>query len=583
MNTIELVQFKDSVLKHFHNNSRTLAAQEIDGFIQLLEQIVSMDNSATSRKGKVKAEFISRWLNQNGCKSKVLKLENSENYAVANEDNSWYVVEAYVGAEDFVDNGKNAIFSVHHDHVARNDSQIKLEGGKMSAQGIVDDSINLVSALYEFVNFNRWYEENKDSLDQNICVKLIVSDGEEVNTQGMKYLMNQWYETGKLKELAYMIVCEATSKAQQFDEVGNAVINENIVPGIAYANRGKVTGTFRFGSGEASCSDIAQSVFSFLRVWQEYFHVNSMSSETSTDREQLIATELIPTYFNLDGHEGDFIWELRTNKKIGACEGFKLMEKAVLDSNHIDRVQKVDNSALQCKFAEMYKYEITSEGAIVEIDLKDSIHPANFVLGKTCDPLTLSMLFLAGMFDEDRMKLTSVQWGDVNKPNSVPQFAKLYFSSNINFEAVLNRMLKADYLELVEKYIERGIELVKSSKVKMSIERNQAASCREGLEVQEKDWGLVEAAQNNLKKNINEAFGIECTPRINVFNAMHDGGPSTYEHIHPIVWANGEKLITIGVGDFNKLHGHETLSPAELAAAMVQYKDLLRSLTFPIK
>lgn len=579
---LELQKFKERVLSLLDAKGGDYYFEEnIDEFAKLLIAISAHENTLKNRSGKKKAELISDWLSAHGCNSRVLKIKNKDKDIEANQDNYWYMVEATVGNDSFVKNGNNGLLAVHHDQVARSETTVQFKDGKLHIPSITDDSIHIVAAMYEFSNFNKWYLENKDNIKEDFCVKLIVSDGEEVNTLGMKHLLNKWHEEGKLGRLSYMVIGESTGSTQHSYIPGRDFLSDEVIPGIAYANRGKVAGKLIVNNDDLPVSHLVQGLFSLTRVWQEYFHTESMTRVVHSAKESPYPTEFIPTVNRFDISGGSMLWELRTNKEIGARNGLELIERSLKNISGVKREKPVSNADMECNPAGMYRYGVHSGGSYVDIDMQDNLHPARFILGKKCDPLLLSIFFLASLPEEERAKLTSIEWGDIKKPNTIPRLTRLSFSGEIPFDTAINKMIKPDYEELVASYIEGGLEVVRSGALDIKIVPNQAAGCREGLEVSDNDWDLVESATGNLKNNLKKYFDSDLTPAVKVFNAMHDGGPTTYEHTYPILWRQGERLITLGAGDFNKLHGDESLSPAEFAMGMIQYKDLLQTLTFP--
>lgn len=579
---LELQKFKERVLSLLDAKGGDYYFEEnIDEFAKLLIAISAHENTLKNRSGKKKAELISDWLSTHGCNSRVLKIKNKDKDIEANQDNYWYMVEATVGNDSFVKNGNNGLLAVHHDQVARSETTVQFKDGRLHIPSIIDDTIHIVAAMYEFSNFNRWYLENKENIKEDFCVKLIVSDGEEVNTTGMKHLLNKWHEEGKLERLSYMVIGESTASTQHSYIPGKDFLSDEVIPGVAYANRGKVAGKLIVNNDGLPVSQLVHGLFSLTRVWQEYFHTESTPGVLHSTKESPHHTEFIPTVNRFDKSGGTMLWELRTNKEIGARHGLELIQRLLKDISGVKRDRLVSNAYIECNPAGIYRYAVHAKGSYVDIDMQDNLHPAWFILGKKCDPLLLSIFFLAGLPENERPKLTSIEWGDVKKSNTLPRFTKLNFSEGISFDTAINKMIKPDYEELVASYIEEGLEIVRSIALDIKIVPNQVAGCREGLEVSDNDWDLVESARDNLTYNLKRYFNCDLTPAVKVFNAMHDGGPTTYEYIYPILWRKGERLITLGAGDFNKLHGDESLNPAEFAMGMIQYKGLLQTLTFP--
>lgn len=575
----QIAKFKTEVGQLFTPSASDNVADTVSEYLELLLSITNMENSSANRQGQKKAQMISDWLQARGVNSKVTLVPPVSRIPTSQKE-GWYIVEASIGSAEFVSKGKNAVIAVHHDQVSHEKREMKIVDGILHSPTILDDSINVAAAMFEFVNFNKWYENNKGNIKENFCVKLLVTDGEEVNTQGIRSLLEVWSKEKKLEPLSFMIVGEATGRKQLNYSPDRPFISSDIVPGVAYVNRGKVTGDLFFESDE-SVYKSSQAIFSFLRVWQEFFHTNSHYPRNGDGRETPVPSQLIPTLFSLDNGYGSLLWEVRTNKKIGAKEAYRFLENALIKSKHIDRQFKVSNRMYKCKMEELFSYDIDSSGSTVQIDIKDSIHPGTYVVGETCSPMAIAMFFLAALSEADRNELVSIKWGDPNSTNVIPRYTHIKFKSKIAFDATVNRLIKPEHSDIVDAYIHEGVMSLHKGLLKMKIVRNESASCRESLEVDEKNWDLVEQALEHINGNVKNYFNSSAESRVAVFNAMHDGGPTSYDHIHPIVWANGERLITIGTGNFDKLHGDESLSPAEVAVSMVQYRGLLQKLLFP--
>ena len=172
----------------------SLQEAELTTVLELIQKLTELRNHPNERYGKEKAEFISNWLNSNSVKASIIPVDNLDETKTANKDNKWYNVLAILGDEHSSDAAPKGLFSVHHDQVAKLNPSFNLtDEMHLEHPWLEDDIIQLATSMMEAVSFQKWW--NIQSQKHNLIgsIHYIISDGEEVNTLGMRGLLEKFY------------------------------------------------------------------------------------------------------------------------------------------------------------------------------------------------------------------------------------------------------------------------------------------------------------------------------------------------------------------------------------------------------
>lgn len=545
-------------------------------FKDLVGILLSMPNSPTERKGYEKANFINRWLNNHGVYSNIIEVENLDPNKAANKDNKWYNVEAVVGDIEYK-GGVNGALIVHHDTISHETSNAKFVNGRHYHNTIQDDTIHVAAAMLEIVNLNNWYESHKDLKDSlKGRIKLIISDGEEVNTLGVRGLLKYWEESGDLYPFHFLIIGESTGEENSY------------IPGIAYLYRGKATGSINLSKDAKKERTYDLAVDFLIRMKSAQCNIYECSRDGrsfDSGLPHLLPSTLCVTLMNIN-EDANISWEVRTDKLCDTKSSFKRLN-TVMESD-------LSNMNLFCEegIAKHFSKKIIfdpfavfsqndADKKIITASFGQLIHPGAYRPESDLTIYSVIEAFLAVLDETEKNSLKSINLGNQYRLNCIPNSVTITFNDQLNLVDIQNRIM-ASKDQLSEKISLMYREYLKDKAEKKgsnwSVEADPNVPPRDSLgNLTHNEW-IVDTASRVLRKNIKNSLGGDPQVKLTVFNAMNDCGPMSYKNYYNKVWKYGENVITLGVGDFRRLHGEESLSEEEFTTASVQYWNLLSTL-----
>ncbi len=542
--------------------------KDLPDFLNLIGNLLELRNNPLQRNGQKKAVFIKSWLNDRGVEANILKLPNPDSSKTANEDNSWYVVQA----DQHFSSKSRGLIIAHHDTisaVAKKATFSELIIGDsygLSHPWLLDDTIQLAATMYSAINTLNNKELN---------LTYLFTDGEEVNTLGMR----SWLEnTTKKLHFDYVIVCEASGRTLDFPltKFSNGTsLYQGQIPSVCYANRGKATGLIT-STEKHTAVEYFQSFVCNFRSVQSYIYAKSQ--EIQKDLELPKPTAVTFSVAEFTNTFANVFFEARTNSKIGAYETIKMLRNYKNLSNALAHIEKLSVNLETFTFKEISK-------SLFELSLVNgkSIHTGSYNPYFHENAQTALELVIYHLTTEERSGVTKIKLGSEDKPNSVPQEASIFFEFKIDFTALLKRMSesKRDWRNILAEFYASTLQ----SNIYWNVLEDPFVPIRDVVSVDKEVWHIVERAQETLGRELSLLFNTQITPSIGVFNAMTDIGPATYAQ-NEWFWPKSptgafmHPVITLGVGDFSLLHTEqEALTPAEILIAMVMYKSLPAALT----
>lgn len=563
-------KFLESVWQK-QSRGKPISQEEIAEFATLLETLLLHQNQPKKRNGYTKAKVLSKWLEKRGVAANIIPVKNLDTRKKANAHDKWYIVEATVGEEKFAKNTINGVLLVHHDQIAKsiNEFQRSQTPEKITYPWILDDSVHVAAAMIEFVRFANWWRENAGKFDKKISIKLLISDGEEMNTLGMRGMLAKWKKEKLLHPIDFMIIGESTGENDE-------------VPGVAYTNSGKVLGTIKsVDKGIKPCHSALDFVVRF-RTAQKYIRMKSEVSPFSKI-EKVKFSKASSTYGRI-AEESEFFWEIRTNNLFGTQGSYGLLTeimtaplgKLALYLMEINEYEAKKGSKYNLNFEEVYKYIRIGGNRMVQIKTDRSYHPGAYDPYKMDDIYSALEVLLFSMSRDELCQIEEIYFGDSDKPNTVGNSLYLVFGEKVDLDQIIGRIvngkknLNKSVYELFQNYIRLLPE-----EIKWKVEMDELVPARDAIGNYEDNKWLADIARTNLSENIGEVTGKKADVPLTVFNAMHDGGPTTYDDYREKLWKRGENVIVLGTGDFGTLHGDEYLTNETFLYGILQYRGLL--------
>lgn len=586
---------------------------------ELLQELISLPNSPEHRQGKEKAEMIKKWLNNNGVEARVVPVDNLDETRLANKNGKWYMVESWVGThpDEYKGVGPNVLMMTHHDTIAKTEEEIvysyKNAENELHHPWILDDTIHVAASMIAMVEFKKWWTENHEELGLKGTTRLLVTDGEEMNTQGIWSWLQTQFDANKLYPFDATITGESTGTTQN-------PLN------IAWTNRGKNIFELNYTQSESekskntSPSDLF-SDFMFrmliaqLNVWEK-----SYNKEEQDNREIIAAkpTGISATHGHIDKETVYSYIEARTHHLCGPNMSRNYMDAVfVNDKPEMLRVlgERTGKSFQVPSFTDK---EIMS---FISIDKKDSsevsikfdtgveVHAGGYNPWSLENGLNFSFLFFKLLPSDVKEKLVKVNWGTDKKPNTVGSSSELVFSNDIDLTKIAETVQKLqEFIDdgrknhfrfarnVKDLFLTETMKNIASEGVGFDSERKRKIIAVE-LDVVKWDLGVrpgppprdslaadvdgtvVQTAVNHLRSlvsKIKPESQDEIEVLINAFNAMHDAGPFSY--FSELKEKSQAGVVTIGTGNFDLLHGDEYLDPITMICVALQYHGLLPKL-----
>lgn len=555
-------------------------ANDLPAYLTLIQQLLDIHNNPIDRHGKEKIEFIQQHLAKANIASKIHKLPNLDSSKTANEDNSWYVLEAVLGNPA---SSNNVLVTVHHDTISKKTERLTFFESEsptysLAHSWLLDVTVQLAAVLYAFAKLNQEVSFESASLT------LLITDGEEVNTLGMR----AWLEYKQTQEVKrpydFVLACEPTGRGQSGYLYSKHQLYQGEIPRIATANRGKATGIVTATvPKETSVVDTFISFSHQFRGIQKKLYLDSINNVDSS-YEQLLPTAISFTIGKFT-HENAFVFfEVRSNEKIDATESMKLLKNAthkLVESPNITVKELADMYHVVNLNLDAFSLLTTDNTYTLKVRNGKNIHPGNYnPFHRENAQIALELILCVLTFDE-KAAITKIDFGRPDKPNSVPPNASIQFSIKPDLDSIRQRLSKSqsNWTTLVEQLYATK----KKTGIVWEVLEDPYIPAREVVKLNDSHNHLLENAQHALKEALTSVFklpDIEVTQ--GVFNAMTDIGPATYLH-NEWFWPKDlqgntlRPVLTVGVGNFEKLHTEfESLSANELIISMVQYESILK-------
>lgn len=610
-----LLQNTSSILKELNkdntiitNNSlRDELSADLPMYIDLINNLLHFRNNPRDRSGLEKANFIKSWLEQFGVNSKIIKLDNIDQTKKANADNSWYVIEVILGDTS---KGDKTLVCVHHDTVAKKESKIQFtedtsNGYSISHPWLIDVTVQLASILYTIVKINNTIISTKTSsntTNEEIkkvigSITFLITDGEEVNTLGMRSWLSSNESSHNFKPYDFILICEPSGRGKTGSEIVNVFSNklfDGEIPRVCYSNRGKATGIITTEGMDQGLFDIFVSFTKIFRPIQKIIYSKSSNSQNTIKvDESLFPTAVSFTVASFEKSSSNIFFEARTNEVIGVNETLKILKDNA--NNYLNSYEEVNVTDLT-KNDMPIKLDIngisllhSNDKYIINIKNGVNIHPGNYNPYSRDNAHIAVELILLNLAKEDIPNISKITIGDANKPNTVPSEAFITFEMLPDIVTLKDNLLKtkANWDQQLQTLYKRDDNTDLSTKIKWTLLEDPNIPPREVVQVDEASWDIVNSSRDILSSAISNLFNLNnCSVKIGVFNAMTDIGPTTYPE-NSWIWKNDKDnskhfpVITLGVGDFSKVHNdNEPLSANELLITMILYKDILISKLF---
>lgn len=597
---------------------------------ELVKQLLSLPNSPINRKGFEKATYINNWLLSNGIKSRIIAVPNLDPTKEGNQNNCWYNVEATVGDTKYK-GGVNGLIMTHHDTIAHQDYSLTYNNGVFSANALQDDTIHVAASLLEIRNFHQWWANTQKRKKLKGRVKLIVTDGEEVNTLGMRGLIKHWDREGDLHPFHFVLIGESTGDC------------DSPIPGIAYMNRGKATGKIFSKKVDLLSDTINKKIPSegeyrewknspynkivtllqkFKSAQESIFNCSVESKHYHSGLPELAPSTLAVTIVDANKDSLEAFWEIRTDKYCNSAKSIKLLQKSFSEDQLADNIltfnteESIKSILHEIKVAENdSKLSITvdeNDQTILKLKYGDQIHPGAYNLKEDITIYNMIELVLAVLHKEKDFTLSEVKIGDNSKPNCVPNYASIKFMESIDLNKLVSLLNGVDKIgsknidkkglesksflktiknedyktELDSEFLFNKIQkmyvdvksICKDCDRSFSIEPSEHVPSRDSLgNLVDNEW-IVSTLSRSLKLNVKKYLDQDCNVKLTVFNAMNDNGPLSDKEYYKKVWEFGENVVTMGVGDFHRLHGDEQLTDEQFIIGSIQYIGTLRAL-----
>lgn len=565
-------KFIETVIGKIFPDNQVINQEEIYEFTDLLETLLRNQNQPKMRNGYRKAHILAKWLTDKGVTTKVISVENLDSRKKANLDNKWYLVESVVGESKPGKKTINGLMLVHHDQVAKTIDDFKRTqtGKKVFHPWILDDSIHVAAAMMEIVNFNNWWKENCNNFQIQPSIRLIISDGEEMNTLGIRAMLKLWKKHKSLKPVHFMIIGETTGSSDG-------------IPGLACTNSGKELGLITNNDkNKLTCEKILDFLVRF-RIAQKYIYLKSQIDNHS--KIPRVDSSRLSSTFGKLSQKSEFFWEARTNNIYGTEKSFKTLKKIMTKDSK--GLRKYFSEVVNCEkrlipaynldLANTFKYANFKKHYIVQIKTKKSYHPGAYNPFNLDDIYSALEIFLFHLKKEELCKLKDLFFGDRDKPNTVSNSLYLVFQDDIDLRTILERIKNAGtglYKQINSNYENYLISAKKA--IKWKVKQDEFTPARDGLGDYSQNKWLSDIVRNNFDENFEATTREKVRSPLTVFNAMHDGGFTTCKEYKKKLWKYGENAIVFGTGDFSILHDKEYLTHETFIYGMLEYKNLLQ-------
>jgi hypothetical protein len=251
----------------------------------------------------------------------------------------------------------------------------------------------------------------------------------------------------------------------------------------------------------------------------------------------------------------------------------------------VENYEERKNYKYNLDLEKIYKFLTIDGKHIVQIKTDKSYHPGAYNPYNLDDIYSALEILLFYMTRDELCQINELYFGDQDKPNTIGNTLYLVFHDNIDLNDILERMKhgKHNSRKIVSELYKNYLKFA-HGKINWEVEKDKYVPFRDSIGKYSHNKWLCDAARQNLKENILAAVkGVkkgsedkEISVPLCVFNAMHDGGCTSYKQYRDKIWAKGENIIVLGVGDFSILHGEEYLTSENFIYAALQYKNLLQ-------
>lgn len=575
-------KFKKNVVNSIKKGSSFVSPNEVEEFSRLLETIVFFQNQPKKRNGYKKTQVLASWLEKRGLEVNIIAVKNFDTNKTANKDGKWYLVEARIKGSEKSNSKINGLLLTHHDQVARKveDFEVIQTDEKITYPWLLDDSVHVAASMIEMVNFKNWWEASKYKDQPAPNIRLVISDGEEMNTLGMRGLLDKWKKEKKLEPIDFMVVGESTNNFGSKSEV----------PGVAYTNSGKVLGVIKENNENIPVCHKVCDFFIRFRIAQKYLCIKSQISPHS--KIPKVETSRLSSTIGSIGNVSELFWEVRTNTIYKTRESYGLLETIMSSdmSELIGYIRTINEYETRKKIRynldlnKTYQYVKIGDKEIIQIRTKRTYHPGAYNPFRQDDIFAALELLFFYMDKNELMEIEKVYFGDKDKPNTVGDSLYIELKHHIEIDSIIRRIRsnKSNLANTIHTLYQNYIKFA-GRKVNWEIVQDKNVPPRDSVGEYEDNKWLVDIARSNLQKSILEATGKKVNVPLTVFNAMHDGGPTTYPEFKEKIWAKGENVIVLGTGDFSTLHNMESLSVKSFIYGMLAYKNLLQQLYLKVR